>query len=367
MTIGNANFDAILSTTLANYANTFEDNVFTARPLLGWLKAKNRLKMISGGAKIVEQLMYGQNQASGSFQGYDTVPLTASAGLSAAEYPWRQFAATVAINDLEESQNTGEPELIDLLQTKIMQAQETMSEQLNIMFFSDGSGNSGKDWWGLKAFMAAYDITQNSQPVGNISLGITSVPLTGARASTNQWWQPYVDYGTGGPTSNQQVSINGVTQNVPLNFAPATQVATALSILDMTHVFNLAAKGSDKPDFGIMGQLVYEKYESLLQPQQRFMSPTAADGGFESLMFKTCALMFDVEMVDYATTASVNVNNLYFLNSKYINLKGDKRRWFTTTDFVKPANQMARYAQILAYGNLTTSNRMRSGALLNRF
>lgn len=370
MTLGNANYDSILATTLANYQKTLVDNVFTARPLVAWLKAKDKIKLITGGAKIVEQLMYAQNQAAGSYSGYDTLPLTASAGISAAEFPWKQFAASIAINGLEEAENSGEAAIIDLLSSKIMQAEETMAEQMNAMFFNSGQGNSGKDWWGLGALLAVQDITQNGTPVGNISVGITTVPVSGTLPTQNQWWSPYVDYGTGGTIGNQLVTINGVAnQTVPNCIAPTTQVATALTQTDMAHLYNLASLGNNNPDFGLAGQRVFEKYETLLTPNLRFEDSDTADGGFQNLKFKGLTLMFDVMAADYlpASAGSQEANNLWMMNSKYLALKGDKNRWFTHTPFVRPPNQDARYAQVLCYGNLTISNRMRQGVLLNRY
>lgn len=366
MANGNVNYDAILSTTLANYRSTLEDNVFTARPLVAWLKRKDKIKMKDGGAKIVEPLLYAQNQAAGSYSGYDTLPLTASAGITAAEYPWKQFAATIAINGLEEAENSGEEAIIDLLEAKITQAEETIAEQMDIMFLADGSGNSGKDWWGLKALIEDYDVNQNGSPPGNISLGISAVPQVGTQPTQNQFWQSFVDYGTGGTVTTQTVAVNGVNTVVPECYAPATQVATQLTLVDMAHLYNLTSRGSDAPDYGIGGQRIFEKYESLLTPQLRFEDTKTADGGFQNLLFKTAPLTFDVNMADY-TVGSQACNTLYFLNSKYLKLVGHKSRWFTNTPFKMAPNQDARYAQILCYGNLTISNRMRHGVLLNRY
>lgn len=366
MALGNANYDALLSTTLANYRSTLEDQAFTARPFMAFLKRKDRMKLKDGGVKIVDPLMYAQNQAAGSYSGYDTLPLTASAGISSAEFPWKQYAATIAINGLEEAENSGTEELIDLLETKITQAEETVSEQMDVMFLSDGSGNSGKDWWGLKALVTDHDVNQNSSPAGNISVGITTVPLVGNPPTQNQWWTSYVDYGTGATVANQSVTINGVSQIVPLIVTPATQTATALALVDMAHAYNLASRGADAPDFGLAGQRVFEKYESLLQPQLRFQDNKTADGGFQNLLYKTMPICFDVNLTDYTPASGTASNSLYMLNSKYITLFGHKQKWFTNTPFKMAPNQDARYAQILVYGNLSISNRMRHAVLLNR-
>jgi hypothetical protein len=62
---GNASFDSLLSTTLANYRDQLTDNIFTARPLTNHLMEKGRMRMVDGGTKIVEPLIYGQNSTVG--------------------------------------------------------------------------------------------------------------------------------------------------------------------------------------------------------------------------------------------------------------------------------------------------------------
>ena len=62
--------------------------------------------------------------------------------LAAAEYDWGQYAATVTISGIEEAKNNGEAEIIDLLEGKIFQTQETVIENMNTMFWADGTGNS---------------------------------------------------------------------------------------------------------------------------------------------------------------------------------------------------------------------------------
>lgn len=308
--MANANYDALLSTTLANYRKTLEDNVFSARPFVAWLKRKDKIQLKNGGAKVVIPLIYGMNSTAGSYAGYDTIATTPQDGISAAEYPWRQFAATVAINGLEEAQNNGEEEVIDLLESKVMQTEETISEKLDQMFFLDGTGNAAKDWLGLAA------IVDSTGTVGGIN------------GATSAFWRSYVE-STAGP----------------------------LTVADLTKGYNSVSRGNDVPDFGLTTQLLFEKYESLLQPQLRFTDSKTADGGFQNLLFKTMPIMFDV----YCQAGVV-----YFLNSKYLKLVGHKNKWFSNTPFVRPQNQDARYSQILCYGNLTVSNRARQGKLTAR-
>ena len=309
---GNTSFDELLSTTIANYRDQLTDNIFKARPLTNYLMDGGRIRMLDGGTKIVEPLIYGENSTVGSYSGYDTISLTAQTGISAAEYEWKQYAASIAISGIEEAKNNGEAAIINLLEAKVMQAEESMKEGFNAMFFGDGTGNSGKDWDGLG------NIVEASGTVGGINRA------TGG----NEFWQSYEE-----------------------------NTAGALTTADMTTAYNTVSVGNDHPDFIITTQTLFEKYESLLTPQLRYTDTKTADSGFQNLLFKAAPVTYDVDC-----TAGV----MYFLNGKYLTLVGHSGKWFEQTDFVRPENLDARYALIMCYGNLTCRNAAKQGKLTAR-
>lgn len=307
---GNANFDALLSTTLANYRDQLTDNVFTARPLTNHLMSNGRIRMVNGGTKIVEPLIYGQNSTVSSYSGYDTISLTPQEGITAAEYDWKQYAASIAISGIEEAKNNGEQEVINLLEAKIMQAEESLREGFNQMFFSDGTGNSGKNWNGLG------NLVESGNTVGGIN---------SANGEGNNWWRSYEE-----------------------------NTAGALTLAQMATAYNSVSVGNDHPDLVLTTQTLFEKYESLLQPQLRYTDTKTADAGFQNLLFKAAPVTYDVHC-----TSGV----MYFLNSKYITLVGHTGKWFQNTPFVRPENMDARYALIMCYGNMTVRNRAKQGKL----
>jgi len=307
--MSNPNFDALLSTTLANYRDQLTDNVFTARPLTYFLMDKGRIRMLNGGTKIVEPLIYGQNSTVASYSGYDTISLTAQSGITAAEYDWKQYAASIAISGIEEAKNNGEQEIINLLEAKIMQAEESMREGFNQMFFGDGTGNSGKNWNGLG------NIVEASGTVGGINRATAG----------NEYWQSYEE-----------------------------NTAGALTLAQLSTAYNSVSVGNDHPDMVLTTQTLFEKYEVLLQPQLRYTDTKTADAGFQNLLFKAAPVVYD----EHCTAGVV-----YFLNSKYLTLVGHSGKWFAQTEFVRPENLDARYALIMCYGNLTCRNAAKQGKL----
>jgi hypothetical protein len=270
---------------------------------------KGRIRMLNGGTKIVEPLIYGQNSTVASYSGYDSLALTPQEGISAAEYDWKQYAASIAISGIEEAKNNGEQEIINLLEAKIMQAEESMRESFNQMFFADGTGNSGKDWNGLG------NLIESGNTVGGIN----------SATAGNEFWRSKED-----------------------------NDAVALSLADMSSMYNSVSVGNDHPDTLLTTQTLFEKYEALLQPNLRYTDTKTADAGFQNLLFKAAPVMYDVHCT---------AGTFFFLNSKYITLVGHSNKWFSQTEFIKPEDTDARYALIMCYGNLTVRNRAKQGKL----
>lgn len=304
---GNSNYDTLLATTMQKYQHRLTDNVFSDRVLSWYLNDKNRIRYEDGGTKIVEPLIYAQNDTVGSYSGYDAVALTPQEGITAAEFDWKQYAVSVAISGIDEAKNSGDSAVVNLLEAKVMQAEESAKEGFNTMWYADGTGNSGKDMLGLGA------IVESGNTVGNID------------SSTNTWWKSYEE-----------------------------NTATALTQAQMTTAYNSVSKGNDHPDMVITTQTLFEKYESLLVGNLRYSDTKTAAAGFQNLVFKDCPVVYDA-----ACTAGV----MYFLNSKYFGIVGMKGKWMSQTPFQRPDSQDARYSLILSYGNMTVRNRARLGKL----
>jgi hypothetical protein len=319
---GNADYNQLLSTTLANYRKQLTDNVFSARPLTYWLTSKDRIRMVDGGTKIIEPLIYGENATVKPYSDYDQISLAPQSGISAAEFDWKQYAASIAISGIEEAKNNGDQAIINLLEAKIMQAEESMREGFNRMFFGDGTdtlgaggANSGKSWNGLGNLVDEWNV------VGGID----------GDASGNGFW-------------NSKVNGNG-------------GVDKELSLIDMSNTYNTASVGNDHPDLVLATQELFEAYEALLQPQLRYTDAKTADAGFQNLLFKSAPVMYDVH---------APAKTMFFLNSKYITLVGHSEKWFKQTPFQSPDDVDARYALIMCYGNLTIRNRAKQAKLVDR-
>jgi hypothetical protein len=321
----NPNFNTILSTTLDNYRKSLTDNVFNSRPLLWYLTEKKRRRMLNGGVKIVEPLIHAEGQ-SDTYGEWEQLSIVPQQGISAAEFPWKAVFASIAISGLEEAQNNGKEAIVNLLEAKIMQAEETLKSKLSTMAYGDGTGNSGKDWLGLDVLI------DDAAPVGGIDPGDPG----------SEFWASYVEDFTG-------------------TASPAEWFEKELR----TAVNSTGDTGKDRVDGIFTGQDVYELYESLLTPNVRYSDAKSANLGFQNLMFKQIPLYFDYDCP---------AGHVFGVNSKYVGVVGHSDRWFKQSKFTdglsgntssahasngNASTVDARYALITTYGNMTIRNRRR--------
>lgn len=313
MVDANPNYDALLSTTLDNYRDTLEDNLSKNVPLWHFLKTQGRVTK-KGGNKVVEQLLYGKNTTSKTYSGYETLTMTPQDGVTAAEYEWRQHAVVVNISGIEEAKNSGEYAVIDLLQSKIEQAEISAIDDFDIMFHGDGTGNSGKNFLGTGAL------------IGDASSSVTTVGGIDATDSDNAWWRSFIE-----------------------------RTAGALTIEDMTHCFHMASRGQESPKYVESPLDLFESYNAQLQANQRFTDPKTAEAGFRNLAFQGIPFIYG----DHATAGTVE-----FVNPKFLRLATLGDTWLKNGKFQEPDDQDSRSCKILSYGQLTCSNRKLAGSRL---
>lgn len=316
-------WDQMLSTTMHNYHKTLTDNIFNGRPLLNYMMSKGRVRKINGGDSIVEPLIYAEGEA-GSYSEWQQLTVTPQTGISAAQYPWRQIYATIAISGLQEAQNNGKEQVLNLLEAKVMQAEETLRNRLSKQLYGTlgGAADPTKDFLSLDA------IIDSTGAIGGID------------PATNTWWKA-VETAVG--------AVDG------------TGLEKAMSAA----YHSSSDSGSDRVDAIFTGQGVYEFYESTLTPQVRYTDTKTANLGFMNLLFKQTPVYWDFDC-----PAGV----MYGINSKYVGLVFHSSRYFAQTPFSKGLSESiasahatsglasavdARYSFITAYGNLTTRQRRR--------
>lgn len=307
-----ANISDIMATTIANRSKKVADNVTKNNAALARMNQRGNIKTFAGGDLIYEELSFAQNGNAGWYSGYDLLPVAAQDVLSAAEYDIKQLACPVVMSGLEDLQNSGAEQMIDLMEARIQVAESTMMNFAADGLYSDGTGAGGKE---VVGFDAAISTTPATGTYGGID-----------RATWAFWQNKYIA-GVGAQDS-------------------------AKTLTAMNQMWASLVRGSDRPDLLIMDSIFWGWYVAALQAQQRFTDPKLAEFGFPTIKFMDADVVLDGGIGGFAASRTC-----YFLNTKYIKWRPHARRNMV------PLAPNRRYAinqdaevQIIAWaGNLTCS------------
>lgn len=314
-------FDNIVGTTLERYFSSGKatDNIFKRTAVLDFLRRRAKLES-QGGRNAIMPVEGATNSTFQNYSGYDTLTPAHDEIIETAVYNWRQSAIYVPISGLEEARNSGDKQVINLLKTKTRNAEMTAAETFEDMLFN-ATGTSqvaGKAW---------------STPGGAKDwAGLPSIIGTGAHAgidgTTETWWRSVIESTT-----------------------------EALSLRKLANTYNSVSYGVDKCDFEVTTQALYEKYESLLQENQRFTDANTGKAGFDNLMHKSGVVVWS----DYTPAGE-----WYFLNSNHIKLVTLDGKWMKFKGFVEPYDKDAKYGLIVNYGTFATDGRRYLGKQTNK-
>ena len=313
---GNTDFNRLTTTTMQKYLSTFEDVIFTSKPLLYIITNHGNVETLDGGTQINQPLMYAELGNQGSFSGADVFLTNDDEGLTMAEYNWKNYYGAIKLNNDELAKNSGTSAVIRIMENEIKRAELSISEELDRIFFLDGTGNSNKDFTGLAAMVSA------TSTYGDIAV------------AGNDWWKSTVN--------TTDIAINGS--------------GTSDGFIGLRSTYLTVSEGNDFPTNIITTQENYAAYDGLFEQRQRFMDPQVANQGFVTINFENAPIMFDRNTPD---------GYVYVLNMKYITLYKLGSAWFQMSDWLEPINQDVRVKKIILRGELTCSNRKRQGLLNN--
>lgn len=325
MAFANPSITDIIATTIQNRSGIIADNVTKNNALLSRLRQRGNVKKFSGGNVIMQELSFAENGNAGWYSGYETLPVAAQDVISAAQYDIKQCAVPVTISGLEQLQNAGKEQIIDLLEGRITVAEATMANMIAAGIYSDGTGSGGKEITGLKALVATAPATGT---VGGIN-----------RATWAFWRNQVFDATTDGGAATTAANIQQY----------------------MNTLWAKMVRGTDRPDLIVMDNAYWGMYMASLQAIQRFTSDMDANLGFVSVKFMDADVVLDGGLGGFMAS-----KEMYMLNTKYIFF-----RPHTARDMV-PLSPKSRYSvnqdaevQILAWaGNMTMSNASLQGKMV---
>lgn len=325
MSFANSSYSDIIATTIQNRSKVIADNVTKNNALLDRLQARGNTKTFSGGNTILQEISFAENSNAGWYSGYEPLPVAAVDVISAAEYQIKQCAVPVTISGLEQLQNAGREQMIDLLEGRIAVAEATMANLIAAGIYSDGTGSGGKEITGLKVHVP-------TNPLIGTSGGIN-------RATWSFWRSQIFDAVTDGGAATTSANIQSYFNTL---WAKCT-------------------RGADKPDLIVVDNAYWGMYVASLQALQQFTSSESANSGFVSLKFMNADVI-----LDGGIGGNMETKEAYFLNTKYLHYRPHAARNMV------PLSPKARYSvnqdaevQILAWaGNLTASSLQLQGKMV---
>jgi hypothetical protein len=311
----------IIATTIESRSKKIADNVTNNNAVLKKLSMRGKIKTFSGGHKIIQEMSFAENGNAGWYSGYDILPTAQQDVIGAAEFNIRQAAVPVTMSGLEDLQNSGPEQMIDLMEGRLGVAEATMANLLADGAYSDGTADSGKQIEGLEACL----------PLANTTGTYGSI-----NRATYSFWQHQI----------QDASGTGSIQS------------------DMNTLWAKLVRGADRPDLILMDNTAWLAYMASLQSQQRFMDPKVGNLGFPTLKFMDADVCLDGGIYSFSRSG-VPTGTAFFLNCTYLHWRPHARRNMV------PLNPSRRYAynqdaevQILAFaGNLTSSGNKFQGRL----
>lgn len=144
----------ITATSWENRDKRLSDAVADNIPMLYSLRKKDRVKVISGGRVIWEDILYAQNAYVQSIDPTEQITIGYNQTITGFEYSPKILVVPVVINALERAQNSGEGEFLDLLDTRMRVGEESMTNEVESQLQGDGTGNGGKDFAGIQTYIS---------------------------------------------------------------------------------------------------------------------------------------------------------------------------------------------------------------------
>lgn len=331
-------WDDLLTTTLENVRGSLADQIWNERPLHAWLFKKGRRRMVDGGVEIVEPLVYAGGH-TGWYGADDTLEIKPIEGITAASFPWASHYGSIYITGREKLQNNGKEQIINLLDAKVMQTKEQMSDDLSAAAFAD-TPSAPEVMFGIGALI--NDATGDAAGVGAGGVG-------GINAATYSWWNSVVKDGT--PTTGDFGAAG-------LDSGEAVRKAIRSARNEASNA------GPDRPDAAFTDLATYEAVEDSYVQKVQYEDVDAANAGFENIEVSKLPLFWD---------PSCPAGTVFGINSKYLQIVGHSSRWMAQTPFsTNPTDTTAlasggsisgvkdgQYSLITTYLQMTTRNRRR--------
>lgn len=296
-----------------------------------------------GAATMDFPIKYQVGTAIQSFLGFDALPTSFTDTRVLLKYNPRFVAANVALAGTDILANNTAAKVLDLTRVEMQSRAQDLADGIGTMLWSDGTGNSNKDFLGLGALV---DNGTNVATIGGLS-----------RAT--------------------YTTLQGTVTSSP-----------TLALSTIRTLWNAIADATIAPTRGYMDYPTWALYEQLLQPQEKIFKEVnvvpnyKGYEGFAGLMYAGMEFVadrkatagqlvlinenfmdfygLDADLEAFEGSRKVDVAGKLFAGNAYNSVGNLGFYW---TGFIKSNNQYAFNSYIIQAGNLITDNPRRHGKL----
>ena len=308
----------LISTAWENYvSDKAVDQLFPEFFMFKYFTEKNGgLKTLDGGRSIVTQVSYAVNPNFRSITQNETVDTSRVDFIDEAEYDWTIHAGSVVYDEMELFKASGKSAKLDLLAAKVENGIQSHKQDLTTALLGATSGNN------VSGIQTLIPTTATSGSPGGIS------------KSTYSWWRSY--------------SVSGAQTTTAFDNLRA-RMRTAVNTTSIGF-------GGDAPTLAATTQTVFEGYEGLLTPNERFTDKSSGDAGFKNgtLKFKG---------IDVGYDASILAGAMYFLSPRGIKLAVGKGHWMKMGKEIESINQFTKVKKFHSFVQLYLTEPRRLGVI----
>ena len=309
--------DNLYTTTWELRKGAVNDNIFTATPFWFWMKDKGKFKTAEGGSLIMEPLEYAKNDNVSWITKGGTVTLNDYEYLTESKWDWRYLTASMVRFGVDDQQNRGKARIINLMESKLGNTNNSLIDTLETATFAAQSGNSIE---GLQNLVP--DDPTGSEDAGSVD------------PSTYTWFRNNSTNATG-----KSFSVYGLTY-----------MRTMLNDCSNNRT-------QDRPDIIVAGQTPYEYYEDETMEQKQIVNQKLGDAGFENIQYKGLPMVW---------SPACGNTRMYFLNTNFLYMVYDPMMNFDMTEWKSIPNQVNdRAAQIIYACAFVVTRKLCQGVIYN--
>jgi hypothetical protein len=359
-TVRTENYDALLSSTLRRYQPRLHDNIMKSNKYLAWMDMNGRVKPNSdGGERMQVFLLYQKNTTVDIYSNYGLLDTTPQDGMTSAFFEWGQFAGSISISGAERLKNTGRSRILNLLESKTYQTEESMKEMVNASLIAGRIASSSDlgQYFPRQGRIDSAALAPLPLPALIDANPARSVSIGGINGSIETWWQ------------NHAVDSAATTHPMLRR--------------EMINMYNRCTRGGGgQPDLMVGDQVVTEIYWSGLEIKEQYIitAPRVLDvlGGSTAIKFLNAAFIWDEMVVDpksnagygavdsggqFVTVGTDTLSTIYFITSAALEVQVMTGADFRVTDMVTPVGQDASVSEVLWMGGVGINNRRKLGVL----